>query len=127
YLTYTVVEEHHSLHLRRHHQPSHSHHHHYNILEPLHRHGAPVVQHRLIHCPQALFPRHLRQRPHQVLQLNKKTPACFCRSEAVKKWEAKRVYLCSTMESKLGNPDEANSNLENSEHRLGLEAVVRDP
>ncbi|KAM1782997.1 hypothetical protein ACFX11_041399 [Malus domestica] len=45
------------------------HHHHYSILESLHRHGAPVVQHRLVHRPQALFPRHLCQCPHQILQL----------------------------------------------------------
>ncbi|KAB2618791.1 hypothetical protein D8674_014660 [Pyrus ussuriensis x Pyrus communis] len=34
--------------------------------------------------------------PVQTAACGKKTQACFCRSEAVKKWEAKRVCLCST-------------------------------
>ncbi|KAM1201200.1 hypothetical protein FF1_017498 [Malus domestica] len=57
--------------------------------------------------------------PVQTAASGQKTPACFCRSEAVKKCEAKRVCLCSTsrtmrpwkpyeVESKLGDSDEGN-------------------
>ncbi|WVZ21945.1 hypothetical protein V8G54_000489 [Vigna mungo] len=42
-----------------------------HILQPLHRHHWPCLQHRLIRRPESSFPQNLRRSPEQILQIER--------------------------------------------------------
>jgi len=42
-----------------------------HILQPLHRHNRPCLQHRLVRCPESPFPQNLRRSPEQILQIKR--------------------------------------------------------